>query len=216
MLPPLTDFIALLGLDLVLCAGCVRLLAWQKTMFLSPSRMKWAVAFLFLLSWWPIGAANLPLIAYVRGISSDLSITLVALASWGLCNRLFDFPAVSKRERGALGVVVAAAALLLYPLALGWGDWDPYRLGWGSPGMLVVLLLISLVCCARGFYLVPLLIALALVGWTAGVLESSNLWDYLIDPWLAVASLFQCARAGLEKLMTAKRSNSDTASLLSR
>ena len=43
-------------------------------------------------------------------------------------------------------------------------------------------------------HFLPLLVALALLAWVAGVLESSNLWDYLIDPWLATAALFQCVK----------------------
>lgn len=181
-----TDFAALLGINLALCAGCLRLLsrggharAWAC----------WATALLFLLLWLPVGVAHLPVLAYVRGVSSDPSITLLVLACLDLRQRLFGYAGLEQREYKALLGVLAVAALFLYPLALGWGDWDSYRPGWGSFVMLLALLALSLLCWARGFRLVPLVVALALLAWTVGLLESANLWDYLIDPWLAIGAL---------------------------
>lgn len=195
---PLTDLLALLGIDLVLCAGCLRLLGRKH------GSTRWAkglTAICFVLLWIPSGAAHLPLLAYIRGISSDLSITLVALACLLLCQRLFGFSAIARREKMALNGVLAAAALFLYPLALGWGDWDAYRAGWGSYGMYAALLALSLLSWLRGLRLLPVLVGLSLLAWSAGLMESSNLWDYLIDPWLAMAAFFQCMKAGAGLLL---------------
>lgn len=196
-MPPLTDFLALLGIDLVLCAGCLRLLSGRQ------GTGRWAkrtAAFCFVVLWLPVGVTQLPVLAYIRGISSDLSITLVALACLGLCQRLFGFSVPARRETMALNGVLAAAAVVLYPAALGWGDWDAYRVGWASYGMWASLLVLSLFCWAQGLRLVPLLAGLSLLAWSAGLMESANLWDYLIDPWLAVAALVQCLRSGVRGL----------------
>jgi len=189
VLPPLNDLIALLCIDLVLSAGLLRLLSWRHGVTLWA---KWATALVFVLLWCPLGAAHLPLVAYVRGISSDLSISLVAIACLGMYQRVSGVHLVSDHERKVLNLVFAAGALFLYPLALGWGDWDSYRLGWGAPGMWAALLVVSLVCWGKGLRLLPVLIALGLLAWAAGALESTNLWDYLIDPWIAVGAIFQC------------------------
>ena len=191
MLPPLTDLIALLCIALVLSAGCLRLLSWRYGV---TPWVKGISAVFFVLLWCPVGAAQLPLAAYVRGISSDLSISLVAIACLGMYQRLSGVHLVSDRERNVLNLVFAAGALFLYPLALGWGDWDSYRLGWGAPGMWAALLVLSVVCWGKGLRLLPVLIAVGLLAWAAGVLESTNLWDYLIDPWIAVGAIFQCFR----------------------
>ncbi|EJL78650.1 hypothetical protein PMI15_04243 [Polaromonas sp. CF318] len=191
MFPPANDLIALLGINLVLCAGCLRLLSWRHGV--TPWG-KWASAAVFVLLWCPVGPARLPLVAYVRGISSDLSISLVAIACLGMYQRLRGMAPVAQRERMALSFAFAACALFLYPLALGWGDWDAYRLGWGSPALWAALLALSLACWAGGLRLLPALVALGLLAWVAGALESTNLWDYLIDPWLAVAAIFQCIK----------------------
>jgi len=198
----LTDLVALLGIDLVLCAGCLRLLSWRRGV--TPWG-KGVTAACFVLLWVPLGAAQLPLVAYFRGISSDLSITLVALAGMGLVRRLRGLRAIDPRERMALNAAVAAAALFLYPLALGWGDWDPYRAGWGAPGMLAALLAITIFYWSQGLRLLPLLVASALLAWTFDLLESTNLWDYLMDPWLATAAIFQCLKWARAQLQTRLR-----------
>jgi hypothetical protein len=206
MLPPLTDLVALVGIALVLCAGCFRLLDSMRRDFgvvciAKRARVaKWVTPICFMVLWFPIGEAQLPVVAYIRGISSDLSITLVALACLDLRQRLLGVGAVELPERLSLSLAVTIAALFLYPLALGWGDWDLYRVGWGEPGMWLGLLVLSLFCWAKGQRLVPVLVALALLAWRFGILESSNLWDYLMDPWLAFAAIFQCMRWGVKQL----------------
>lgn len=205
MFPPFADFAALLGIDLAVCAGCLYLLSRG-----GPARpwAKWLVALLFTALWVRVGASSLPLVAYLRGISSDLSITLQVLACLSLRRRLFGYSALDPRELTAVLALVAVAGLFLYPLALGWGDWDAYRLGWGTPGMLAALLLLSLVCWMCGFRLVPLVIAAALLAWTARWLESGNLWDYLIDPWLAIAAIAHSLKAVFLKF-TRRRESTD-------
>ena len=196
MFPPLTDFVALTGLGLVLCAGCLRLLDATR---LSLRWKKGAILVCFLMLWFPVGSAKLPVLAYIRGVSSDLSITLVMLACLGLRQRLSGRCVVYSSEHTAVLAMVAVTAFFLYPLALGWGDWDAYRPGWGAPGMWAGLLFISLLAWARGLRLLPALIGLGLLAWTAGVLESTNLWDYLMDPWLAVFAVFHGIKLGFKK-----------------
>ena len=199
LVPQLTDLVALLGIDLVLCAGALRLFGGRRR---AASVAKWGVAVCFVLLWFPAGAANLPLLGLVRGISSDLSITLVTLACLDLCQRLQGFPAVASQEKRRVYGVIAMAALLLYPMALGWGDWDTYRFGWGSWGLWTALLALSLFSWLKGWRLVPMLVGLSLLAWSAGLMESGNLWDYLLDPWLALVSFFYCLKSGWRLLLT--------------
>jgi hypothetical protein len=199
VLPPANDLIALLCIDLVLCAGCLRLLSWRYGV---TSWVKWTIVVFFVLLWCPVGDAHLPLVAYVRGISSDLSISLAVIACMGMYQRLAGARLVNDRERHAMNLVFAGGALLLYPFALGWGDWDTYRLGWGAPGMWAALLVLSLICWSKGLRLLPMVIAIGLLAWGGGVLETTNLWDYLIDPWLAVGAIFQCFKIAGNRLLT--------------
>jgi hypothetical protein len=207
MFPPVNDLIALLGINLVLTAGCLRLLSWRRGV--TPWG-KWISVAVFLLLWCPVGTARLPIVAYVRGISSDLSISLVVIACLGMYGRFCGVRLMDGRERAVMNLLFAAGAVFLYPMALGWGDWDAYRLGWGSWGFWAALLALSLVCWVRGFRWLPVFIALGLLAWVAGAMESTNLWDYLIDPWLAVAAFFQCVKLavgwGFARLRNARAS----------
>jgi uncharacterized membrane protein HdeD (DUF308 family) len=74
-------------------------------------------------------------------------------------------------------------------MALGLTAFDPYAYGYpGRERLLVVALsMIALVAWYRGLLLVVLGIALALAAFRLELLESRNLWDYLLDPWLVVS-----------------------------
>jgi hypothetical protein len=187
MLPPATDLFALLGLSLVLCAIARRAAGSRRW-------AQWSVTGFFLLLWLPVGPARLPVVAYVRGISSDPSVTLIALAGLSMVQRFMGRPLFKRRDYTALFAGVALAAVFLYPLALGLGDWDAYRLGWDARSLWLALLVISLLFLSRGLRLLPALVCLALLAWAAGALESANLWDYLIDPWLVIFSIFRCLK----------------------
>ena len=181
----MTDTFAMLGISLLLCAGLLTLLsAWRWGKFLA------VLAVLgYVLLWIPLGAAHIPVVAYVRGITSDLSITLVMLSVWQIGRLALGWRGIAKQEQITVMAVVAVAALFLYPLALGWGDWDAYRPGWGSWGMLLGLLLLCTLCWLKGLRVLPALVAMALLAWSFGLMESTNLWDYLLDPWLSMYAL---------------------------
>ena len=67
--------------------------------------------------------------------------------------------------------------------------------------MLLALLVLAAGCMVMGLRLLPALTALALLAWTAGLLESGNLWDYLLDPWLTGGAIFYSAKSLGGKLL---------------
>ena len=202
-MPMFSDAFALLGISLVLCAGLLALLTAGRVVGAQVMWMKLLTALCFALLWIPLGEANIPVVAYVRGITADLSITLMALAVWRIGQFAFGWRASSRQEQVTVMTAVAVAALFLYPMALGWGDWDAYRPGWGSWGMLLALLVLCAVCWAKGLWVLPALVALALLAWTFGLMESGNLWDYLLDPWLSLFALgfvfIKCVKAVISR-----------------
>ena len=182
----LTDAFALFGWALALCAAASSLQRfWLFDSFWSNSLL---LAF-FIALLVPVFGAGLPLAAFFRGIGGDLSITLLALSVWSLRHRPFDVAAINKREFKALIATISTAALILYPTALGLGNWDAYRLGWGSWWLLAALLALCGVSAWLGLRVLPALIALALLSWSFGLMASTNLWDYLLDPWLSAYAL---------------------------
>jgi hypothetical protein len=102
--------------------------------------------------------------------------------------------------RRALLLLVALAALALYPLALGATAFDSYRIGYGDARFFAALLLVALAAWIWNYHLIALCIAFAILAWTFGWYESGNLWDYLLDPWIAIYALLVNAMYGVRML----------------
>ncbi|GAB4118235.1 MAG: hypothetical protein Fur0026_07330 [Sideroxydans sp.] len=183
-----TDWTGLSGLALVWLLLALRLPYAQR---LSLLRRVVFVAGLYVLVMMPV--FGLSLAGWLRGMVGDLSLTSVLLLAGALTLRLYPAagPLWSERERAALLAFLGVAALLLYPFALGLGPLDPYRSGYGSIGLIVMLALFALWALRRGFTLLPLAITLAVAGWSFAWYESTNLWDYLIDAPLACYALWR-------------------------
>ena len=139
----------------------------------------------------PLG--GLPVVAYVRGVTGDLSAATLALAAGAVCSRVTGRTAFMPRDITALLQAVAAAALFLYPFALGWTPFDPYALGYGSIVFLTGLLVATLAAWRVGLKLVVLVVVAGGLAYLAGAYESRNLWDYLIDPLAAIYALVRLA-----------------------
>ena len=129
---------------------------------------------------------GLQLAAYVRGIIGDLSITSLILLVISILRPLFCWRRADMTPILVLPVLIALAAVVLYPMALGLGLLDPYRWGYGNPWFMGMLLVLALAACFRQFHTVAFCIALAVFAWSVGWYESTNLWDYLLDPWVSV------------------------------
>lgn len=187
-----TDLSGLAGDAVVLAAVVVGLPGIGRLPRLYRAALALAVIVLMLI---PFG--GFPAAAYLRGAVGDLSVTAVLLALLSIAasvsgRRLFD-----AGDDGILQFAVVCAALALYPMALGLGYFDPYRLGYGNPWFLGGLLAVALFCLYRRHALPALAIALSVLAWAAGWSESANLWDCLLDPLVALyafaALLRRCA-----------------------
>jgi hypothetical protein len=174
-----TDVTGLLGCALAMVVVCTRLLGALQV---QRKQLHWLLPALFIVLLVPAG--GLPLAGYMRGVTGDLSIATLVLLASALWGSLRGVPAPPGRSQLLLLILIAAAGF--YPLALGWGDYDPYRLGYGSPWLLVYLLSLSLLSVLRGLPLIALSLSLSVLAWSAGWYESTNLWDYLLDPMVSV------------------------------
>lgn len=151
---------------------------------------------------------GLPLAAYVRGVTGDLSITSLVLLM--LMVRCLFAPVRTPSPPGgglewgsdsgryALQCLIALAAAGLYPMALGFGFFDPYRLGYGDPWLMAGLLAVALAAHSRRRPVMALAIALAVLAWSVGWYESGNLWDYLLDPLLAIYAISALVKRGVQ------------------
>ncbi|MBU3538907.1 hypothetical protein [Polynucleobacter sp. UK-Gri1-W3] len=164
---------------------CAMLCIWVLQKF-SPNTIPLLVkVFLVILIgnifFWPLGM-NLPLVTYVRGVTGDLSIVLTLLLWSSLLPSNKPAPIAFK-------FAVAIISLCFYPFALGVGMVDPYSWGYGSLALLVAVLFFALVCGVANWGKGVWIIAIAILAWAAHWHESANLWDYLLDPFLAIWAL---------------------------
>jgi hypothetical protein len=176
----LGDMTGLAGIAFA-AASCLILLPGVSKLTGARQGISLVVAFvLFLL---PFG--TLPIAGYVRGATGDLSITTLVLLGWGVLTPWREAFRVAARQRNGLVWLIGLSAVVFYPMALGWGTVDPYRLGYGNPAFVGALMVLSLLSWYAGFGLISLCITLASIAWTAGWYESDNLWDYLLDPFVS-------------------------------
>jgi len=194
-----TDWTGLSGLALVWMLLALRLPV--------ASRLNHAKRMLFVLAVYAVVLLpifGLSLAGFLRGMVGDLSMTSMLLLVAALVARMRLLAGGdgvawwSVRERFALFFFVSVLALLLYPFALGIGMLDPYRSGFGGIGLLVMLALLSLWSMRRGLYLLPLVCSLAVLAWSMGWYESTNIWDYLIDVPLAIYAIVHTIKAVLK------------------
>jgi len=183
-MPHYTD---LTGMASVASGTAVSLLLLPGIARLTKPRLAILMVAVFVLSLIPFG--TMPIAAYVRGVTGDLSITTLVLLWCALLRPWCGCVTVEAKHRRALLILIALAALALYPMALGVGAYDPYRLGYGDPLFVSALLLLALAAWFWKSTLIALCIAFATLAWAVGWYESNNLWDYLLDPFVSIYAL---------------------------
>lgn len=173
--------------------GCMLLVAAFVAWLAGTSRFRLAFA-LGAAALLLVPAGELLLVEYMRGVLGDLSIvTQVLLAAFVAGYR----PA--RRQIGAVMAAAAAAAALLYPAALGAIQFDPYALGYGSAAFIAALAGVTIAAWYLRYEWLAACLLAAVAANVAGVLESRNLWDYLLDPLLVTYAAFWLCRAALQR-----------------
>jgi len=179
-----TDLSGLLGITLAIIALLVRVPRVQAF----PQRQRAAVLMgaivLVSIPLWGLSFAGV-----VRGITGDLSISTLVLLALALLRKLSGCALMEEANRLLMLRAIAIAAVLFYPLALGFSAFDPYRMGYGNLWFMVILLGLAIWSVLRYSTFFALCIALAVAAWSAGWYESPNIWDYLLDPWLAIYAI---------------------------
>jgi len=189
-MPSFTDLTGLAGIALALAALCALVL---RRVPVAQRVAASAAGFVFVLLLLPL--AELPLAAYVRGMTGDLSISTLLLLAYAAAQQAGGWPPQDVPRRIGAWLLPVLAAAVLYPLALGAAPYDSYRWGYGEPWFLALLLALAVAGTALRMPLVAVSISLAVLAWGLGWYESGNLWDYLIDPLLAIYAVFSCLSA---------------------
>jgi hypothetical protein len=200
---PMPHYTDLTGLAGIASAAAATVLLLPVIAKLAKPRLAWLLAAVFVLMLIPFG--GMPLAAYVRGVTGDLSITTLTLLWCALLRPWCGCVMVEPKHRFALLALIALVALVFYPMALGASAYDPYRLGYGTPQFVVVLLMLAFVAWFRKYSLVALCISLAILAWAIGWYESGNLWDYLLDPFVAIYAMTAIMGGSVKTWLKSKR-----------
>ncbi len=128
---------------------------------------------------------------YIRVLTGDLSITgfiILGIAAYQSILAEESRPDHVQLLKPALGL--ALVALLLYPTALGLTYFDLYAFGYYPIILGPVLFVVFASALWFGLTLPAILLSIGFLAFALGLLESDNLWDYLIDPVVATYAVF--------------------------
>jgi hypothetical protein len=172
---------------------------WMLLLVVLLGWRRWPVLFLLIVPL-PVGD-GVSLLGMLRGLFGGLSVTTVIFLLALTAQKTKGIPVFAGQEARWLPSLMALTALLFYPPALGLGPLDPYA--WGYDEALALPLLAGALALAAWFAnwrMSALALILALSLWRLRLLESSNLWDYLLDPLLAFAALGVLAARSVRRI----------------
>jgi hypothetical protein len=128
---------------------------------------------------------------WLRSVTGDLSITGMLLFADIVLYRLWRLRLVNPESRYWLFRGIIPAGLMFYPLALGMTEFDPYAWGYAPVVMVLAIAGMSLWAWKNGLRNLAVILLLPVLAFHLKLLESPNLWDYLLDPIVFVYALFQ-------------------------
>ncbi|MDQ7005526.1 MAG: hypothetical protein Q9N67_11675 [Ghiorsea sp.] len=131
---------------------------------------------------------------WLRGLTGDLSIISTVWLGLAMYHIMTSQCLFAQGERKLLTWAVAGVGLVFYPLTLGMGNMDPYVWGYANGYMLAAVLGLSLFAFVRGYVVLASMLMLSVLAWIMGLLQSNNLWDYLLDPFIFFLALARCLR----------------------
>lgn len=129
--------------------------------------------------------------AYLVSYLSGFSVSSAVLATAAVLALLNNQQASYQSQKTPILLAMALWALVFYPLSLGAAALDPYAWGYGGNYVVsAVLLALGVLAILKGYYLACVVIIAGQLVYAANALVSDNLWDYLLDPMLAIYALF--------------------------
>jgi len=130
---------------------------------------------------------GLPLARWLISFNANFSIPLTAILFFRVVRVSFGIRLLDEKALLICWIFAITAGAALYPMALGLTRLDPYAAGWGFSWLFVLMFSFTMVLLAIKNRFAVILMA-AILAFNLRLLESTNLWDYLVDPLLVVVS----------------------------
>lgn len=170
--------------------------------FIKNDRTRLIVIGSLILSGLLIPIYGLSFAQWLRSAVGDPSILGMVVIANILTQRLFKYDLLETSARTYLLSGVALVGIVFYPMALGVTAYDPYRMGYAPELLPVALCLVSILSWFKSNRGLAIILLLPLLAFNLRLLESNNLWDYILDPILVIYALTQLL---LSKAISLKR-----------
>jgi hypothetical protein len=135
---------------------------------------------------------QVPMARFLAGFSADFSITLAALLFGFLLWLIEGIRLFDRRALRTVSISGLVLGLCLYICSMNLAPFDLYRFGWGSIYLIAPLFIVTIWLILAGNR-AGFILAAAVAAYGLRLLESDNLWDYLVDPflvgWCLIASI---------------------------
>ncbi len=128
--------------------------------------------------------SGLPVFYYIRGATGELSVITVIILSGVITGKFYNIEILNKNSTEYFYIVIFVIGLIFYITSLGYGQFDPYGLAYGNLVLPSGLLIFTALLIWKKQYGLAMLLTVPVIAYETGVLESNNIWDYLIDPFL--------------------------------
>jgi hypothetical protein len=135
---------------------------------------------------------QVPMARFLAGFNLDFSITLTALLFCLLLRQVQGVRLLDRKALRTLGISGLVLGLCLYVCSMNLVPFDLYRFGWGSAFLLAPLFSLTILLILTGNR-AGFVIAACVAAYALKLLESDNLWDYLVDPVLVIWCLVTSA-----------------------
>jgi len=133
------------------------------------------------------------LAGWLLALTGMLSVGSLLVLMLGILPRLGVIIDIGQDQQLGSWPLWLILGMVLYPAALGWFSLDAYAWGY-DPLMSWICLGLSPLFWLLRQRLIGLWLSLSVLAWVMELGESTNLWDYLIDPWLVMAAIIWIIR----------------------
>lgn len=158
---------------------------------LSARRCAWLPALATLLCVVPI--TGLSVGRWIHSFTGLISIPLTVILAWyvfkpllswrfgSMLSSRFSSPSIPKQTLRTYWSAVVILSAFHLPMSVGWGAFDPHALGWSAQFVWIPLALAVAFLWLNQIELFGITVV-ATVAWKMNLLDSTNGWNYLVDP----------------------------------
>jgi predicted neuraminidase len=134
-----------------------------------------------------------PLARWMICLNANFSVPLTAFVLHRVREKASGMALLDKKALTGIWIFGGIAGTVLYPAAMGLGRFDSYSLGWGFSVFFVCMFGLTMALLYRGNRF-GIVLVFCIAAFHLHLLESSNLWDYFVDPFFTIAAVYNIGK----------------------